>query len=331
MLEKSFGFSAESVINFHNMSLNEFIEWMFQQVKSEVKIDRIALMRWDNEKRKLLLIKGSGHHLPIHGLPLDIDGSDVKNIINGGISLRPTEKVGFDAFYGFMSPDMIKEAMIHMAIAIDDTKNPRDFHEYEHLKDLMEWFVTLYNHKKIQIKEAHEQENRSLTDYRTNLPNDRGIDQAATHQISKLLNKEIDTLSFAIIDLDKLKLANDTRGHKFGDTYVQALVQTLRDKRLFVGRYGGDEFIVLAEMPADSLAKIIKTKQQQFVNKNIGGGTQPYYGSFCAGITEIIINNRKTSQEILGEVFQRADEALYQAKNSSNHNNMIIVAKSGPK
>lgn len=57
-----------------------------------------------------------------------------------------------------------------------------------------------------------------------------------------------------MLDLNDLKLVNDTLGHEMGDLMIMNFAKLLRQsvpKRHFVGRFGGDEFIVIAENIAD--------------------------------------------------------------------------------
>ncbi|MGD9559663.1 MAG: GGDEF domain-containing protein [Oscillospiraceae bacterium] len=87
----------------------------------------------------------------------------------------------------------------------------------------------------------------SETDYLTQVPN-RGGFMAQLEQ--QMFDAEVygKPLSLAFIDVDRLKYANDTYGHTFGDNLLLTVVQTLRNhirSEDILGRVGGDEFIVL--------------------------------------------------------------------------------------
>jgi diguanylate cyclase (GGDEF)-like protein len=48
-----------------------------------------------------------------------------------------------------------------------------------------------------------------------------------------------------VVDLDSLKSSNDTHGHQVGDDMLLALASALSRDGAIVGRYGGDEFLVV--------------------------------------------------------------------------------------
>ena len=48
-----------------------------------------------------------------------------------------------------------------------------------------------------------------------------------------------------MVDVDGMKAMNDTQGHQMGDSALVALTEALQREDAIVGRYGGDEFLVL--------------------------------------------------------------------------------------
>lgn len=91
-------------------------------------------------------------------------------------------------------------------------------------------------------------------DYLTSLMSRHRVDEHVDYLIN---NKK--TFGLAIIDLDDFKKINDTYGHTYGDKalkiFAKALKQNFTDKPI-IGRYGGDEFIVITK-PYNN-AEIIK-------------------------------------------------------------------------
>lgn len=90
-----------------------------------------------------------------------------------------------------------------------------------------------------------------------------------------------------IIDIDNFKSINDTYGHLLGDEILKSLGNVLNKavrKSDFVGRFGGDEFLIFFKGINLSKANIIMERLNKNVNKiNI---QDDYYLSISYGLTE---------------------------------------------
>ena len=149
----------------------------------------------------------------------------------------------------------------------------------------------------------------AITDSLTGLLNRRGLDR----ELQKLSIQNEPFLIF-YIDLDGFKMINDSLGHQVGDVILKAMAQRLleiKDGKLFVCRYGGDEFILV------SSAKNIVTQASTFADKLMSNlnepylfdGTQSLLVSVSIGITRYPEDGDDVSKLIL-----RADAAMYSAK-----------------
>ena len=129
-----------------------------------------------------------------------------------------------------------------------------------------------------------------------------------------------------IIDLDNFKHMNDTMGHLFGDALLSEVAHSIQKQfrsEDIVGRVGGDEFLVflgqipnaaLAEQKADQVMKAIGEMAVQELTEvelscSIGIAIYPECG------------------QTYHELFQRADQALYRAKNQGKGRYCIADAK----
>lgn len=88
----------------------------------------------------------------------------------------------------------------------------------------------------------------------TGVLNRRGVEERAV-ALMALARRQEQPVSVTFVDIDGLKAANDTHGHDFGDTVIVAVAGALRAlvrESDLVGRWGGDEFIVvgMGEPPA---------------------------------------------------------------------------------
>ena len=91
--------------------------------------------------------------------------------------------------------------------------------------------------------------NRALAtkDPLTGVLNRRGVEDRVG-ELTALARRQGHPLSVTFIDVDGLKAANDTYGHDFGDAVIVAVASSLRAlvrESDLVGRWGGDEFIVV--------------------------------------------------------------------------------------
>ena len=142
-----------------------------------------------------------------------------------------------------------------------------------------------------------------------------GLTGAYTHgYLQEILELEIQRslthkspLSVMMIDIDDFKRINDSHGHLFGDRVIKETAETLSASirgEDTLGRYGGDEFLVI--MPgADALtAKQVAERVRAGVSKN------GYLTTVSAGVATFDAASRETP----GALLHRADMNLYQAK-----------------
>lgn len=129
-------------------------------------------------------------------------------------------------------------------------------------------------------------------------------------------------LSMAMIDLDKFKQVNDAWGHDVGDQVITELSQLLRLRLRsadLIGRYGGEEFMVL--MPgtrADVAARVMNEVRETFSRMIFNAADTSFQVTFSAGLCDTGAAGTLESQ------FKKADEALYLAKN--NGRNRVEIA-----
>ncbi len=91
------------------------------------------------------------------------------------------------------------------------------------------------------------------TDALTALPNRRALEHELAARFEAARHSQA-VLVVAFIDLDDFKTINDRHGHAVGDAFLQLQGQRLRQSLRpadFLARVGGDEFVVLATLPAD--------------------------------------------------------------------------------
>ena len=130
-------------------------------------------------------------------------------------------------------------------------------------------------------------------------------------------------LSIVMADLDHFKNVNDTRGHLFGDkvlTAVAARMSSDARDRDTIGRYGGEEFILILEDTVLAKAMILAERIRKKVSSNpihIDDVFVPV--TLSLGIAEVNADDDAES------VVARADRALYAAK-AGGRNRVEVAA-----
>ncbi len=166
-----------------------------------------------------------------------------------------------------------------------------------------------------EIKRIQEQlRNLSLTDELTGLYNRRGF-MAFGEQHLKLAYRARRGFLLFFLDMNRLKLINDTWGHPVGDAALQqfagVLRQTFRDADI-VARTGGDEFTVLCVEAATEQAAVMERLYQNIARFN-AQHTLPAVLSYSIGCASYDPDDPCS----LSELMQRADRAMYLQKRGS--------------
>jgi len=200
----------------------------------------------------------------------------------------------------------LKNSFIKYELDIDRKQNQL----YE-LNDTLELKVIERTSELEKIKNDFEE--LAMTDMMTNMHN--------RYSIMDILRKEIKRshryktpLSIIMYDIDFFKKVNDTYGHDVGDDVLielSALVKrNLRDFDI-LGRYGGEEFLILSPNTTldDSkhFANRIREEVQNHKFKIVGHIT------ISLGVVEL------KADENIENVFRRVDSLLYQSKNNGRN------------
>ena len=169
-------------------------------------------------------------------------------------------------------------------------------------------------------------EKLSMYDGLTNIRNRRFFDETFEKTFSEI-KRDKKSLAVLMIDIDFFKPYNDNYGHGQGDETLRkvakALEKTIKRASDFVARYGGEEFVILlkdinkdgVEAVANNLLNAIRelkithefSKIENYVTVSIGVS---YYNS-SSDITKL-------------ELLLKADETLYNVKNSGRNNFAIL-------
>ena len=195
---------------------------------------------------------------------------------------------------------------------------------YEKVDELSRAYETL-QHTQSELKQANAKLERdkellqelSSTDRLTKLYNRAKLEELFEYEIRQSQRYKT-PLSVIMVDLDHFKKVNDTYGHHVGDMVLQNMAEILsKTSRAsdVVARWGGEEFLILAPKTnldqAFQLAEKVRVAIEGYNFDQVGQKT----GSFGVACYR--------EMETLSALLQRADIAMYQAKNGGR--NRVVV------
>jgi len=178
-------------------------------------------------------------------------------------------------------------------------------------------------HRELEETLSHEQI-LARTDGLTGLYNYRYFFELASREFDAAMRLQR-PLSIIIFDTDYLKQVNDTLGHLAGDRMLVAVAQTARAQVRTMdalARYGGDEFVVLLPETNVQSAFIIAERIRASVEAlNLSSEKGRLSITLSIGVAEIL---GYPSDESVEQVVQRADRALYAAKQSGRNRTVVF-------
>jgi diguanylate cyclase (GGDEF)-like protein len=171
------------------------------------------------------------------------------------------------------------------------------------------------------LNERENLTNQVQRDALTQLASRQYLLDVLTQEMDQAAGKSSD-LTVAMADLDHFKEINDTLGHLVGDRVLKEVAHriatSVRDKDL-IGRYGGEEFLLIFPQTSLQVAQQVAERIRLHV-----GGTPIHLPEHSIPITISIGLTRFNCDDTLESLLQRADSAMYAAKQAGR--NCIAVA-----
>lgn len=170
-----------------------------------------------------------------------------------------------------------------------------------------------------KLKENEEYiEHLAYNDSLTNLPN--------RIRFMEKLKKEINenqSGAMMMLDIDNFKGINDTLGHIYGDKILKRVAEeflNIADEKLFISRFGGDEFLILVQREKD-ICEIEKyaNKILDIFNKKLSFGENQIYAGCSIGITLYPFDSNDAD-----ELIMNADVAMYKVKDFGKNSYMFF-------
>jgi diguanylate cyclase (GGDEF)-like protein len=178
------------------------------------------------------------------------------------------------------------------------------------------WFVD--SQAKLQ-EQARGLERLSYTDTTTGIPNRRAFDELFAREWA-VSQREEHSISVLMVDVDRFKQYNDVYGHSAGDlclrTVARLLAGSLRRPSDFIGRYGGEEFVVLLPATPMEGAEIVANR----MNRAIYDADLLHIQGIGGRITVSIgVASKGQRDDVAKALLDRADANLYYAKSQGRN------------
>lgn len=239
------------------------------------------------------------------------DTEGVKRAINGANLYRFLEKP-------FNNDDIVLTARSAFRAWHQDRELERQNAELRHINTDLERIVDsrtaeLSARSRELVEKNGELERLAVTDRLTGLYNRLKLDQVLEFEVSRG-QRYGSNFGMVLLDVDLFKSVNDTHGHQVGDQVLAAIANILgehtRDTDV-VGRWGGEEFLIIATysglVGAQDLAEKLRTLVEAF--------SFPVVGRKTCSFGATAFRPDDTSASMIG----RADAALYRAKQAGRN------------
>jgi len=210
-----------------------------------------------------------------------------------------------------------KDDLVQGLAAGADDYLTKPFDRQELLARLAVGRRTVELHAEIYSKNKQLEE-VARTDHLTGLPNRRAVEEFGEHQLHGALRHKY-KLWVVLLDVDHFKKINDAHGHAAGDAALKRVADLLRKNTRAAdisGRLGGDEFVlVLSHANEQDVVRIAERMREEIAQETISVNNQEMKITVSFGIAGL----PPFGIPDLKQLFERADRALYSAKQAGRN------------
>lgn len=170
----------------------------------------------------------------------------------------------------------------------------------------------------LMVKERADKEilHLAMTDSLTGVPNRRSLMDQIESALSRRSGKP---LALLMIDVDHFKDINDTHGHPAGDEVLRQITRLLTERLRggdVLGRYGGEEFCVLApDTDSNGALMLAESLRTTIAEASLSTDNGELFVTVSIGISHCPANVSRELKLLLAE----ADAALYHAKQTGRN------------
>ncbi|MBI1906395.1 MAG: diguanylate cyclase [Rhodocyclales bacterium] len=214
---------------------------------------------------------------------------------------------------------LLDEVMRDTRVIQEEARRSRD--ELQAARDK----ANLAEQRIVELQKELEETSRLMRhDQLTGALNRRGLEETFEKESARALRRKV-SLCVALLDIDNFKKLNDTYGHQTGDDALIHLISVIRRNLRpndVVARLGGEEFIILyPESDLEQSAAALVRLQRELTKAYFLADDQKILITFSAGVSPW------PHGAPLDSVIERADKAMYEAKQSGRNK---VVGKPAP-
>ena len=184
-------------------------------------------------------------------------------------------------------------------------------HKEREMASLMKKIQAMEEETETLRNQVREERRQAFTDALTGLPNRFAYEERLEQEYERW-KRYGSPLSIVIVDVDRFKRINDTYGHQAGDKALRIIARELSlatRKTDFIGRYGGEEIVILMpETTAEAAMNAAEKLRQRIENCGFHFREKKVTITVSCGLSEYREGDTPES------AFERADQALYEAK-----------------
>jgi diguanylate cyclase (GGDEF)-like protein len=290
-----------------NLRLQDALEFMVNQIKQSLYAEEVGFFLFEREKKKLL--PGSTPFFQSRQAKKYIEFVTKRIRTERDMVFLGDAKIDSSSsaptFRSLMAVPMVQNGMLR-GVVIVLHRQP-----YHFTFEMFKLLQSLIHHSTLAFANAmlrEELETLVVTDYLTKLYSRHYLDE----QLQKSMQRDAFG-TFILIDIDNFKEINDTYGHQTGDDVIIQVANIIKEniRESDIGaRWGGEELAVY-------LPKVGLTTGISIANRlaaKVRQETTPPVTVSCG-----VSYWKKNRHEEAGDLFKRADEALYMAKRTGKN------------
>jgi diguanylate cyclase (GGDEF)-like protein/PAS domain S-box-containing protein len=311
------------------LETNETVTRILDQLKQVISYDTASVQVLDGNELEIIGGSGFADLNAVIGIRFPIPDNNPNTVVmqsgkpyllqDVGDVYSEFKKEPHNHIHSWLGVPLIFQERIIGLLAIDSV-TPNHF-----TQENISLAATFANQVAVALENARTYEKmqtQAITDALTGIYNRRGLFEIGEFEFlrARRINRPLCAL---MLDIDHFKRVNDHYGHATGDQALRGLTERCRTALRAVdviGRYGGEEFVILLPDTNLESARLVAERLRQSITKEpFATDSGPLRITISIGVAEASV------RDTLGTLVERADAALYEAKRAGR--NCVRVSK----